>query len=132
MGREFPPVQTGPRAHPASCTMGTGSLPGVKCGRGVLLTPHPLLMPWSWKNRVILLPTLWATTGPVTGTLYLLPFSTSRRYSVKRVGSQMPMKEMEFSNNLGASEEFVLLHGNKTNYGLNYVISGGLQQRFVY
>ena len=38
-GRDFPPVQTGPGAHPASCKMGTGSLPGVKCGRGVLLTP---------------------------------------------------------------------------------------------
>jgi len=24
------PAQTGPGAHPASCTMGTGSLPGVK------------------------------------------------------------------------------------------------------
>jgi len=23
-GRDFPPVQTGPGAHPASCTMGTG------------------------------------------------------------------------------------------------------------
>ena len=29
-GRDFPPVQTGPGAHPASCTMGTGSFPGVK------------------------------------------------------------------------------------------------------
>ena len=29
------PVQTGPGAHPASCTMGTGSFPGVKRpGRG--------------------------------------------------------------------------------------------------
>ena len=37
----FPPVQTRPGAHPASCTMGTGSFPGVKCGRGVLLTTHP-------------------------------------------------------------------------------------------
>ena len=44
-GREFPPVQTGPGAHPASCTMGTGSFPGVKCGRCVLLTTHPLLVP---------------------------------------------------------------------------------------
>ena len=35
------PVQTGPGAHAASCTMGTGSFPGVKCGRGVTLTPHP-------------------------------------------------------------------------------------------
>jgi len=32
------PVQTGPGAHPASCKMGTGSFPEVKCGRGVLLT----------------------------------------------------------------------------------------------
>ena len=38
------PVQTGPGAHPASYTMGTGSFPGVKSGRGVTLTPHPLLV----------------------------------------------------------------------------------------
>ena len=31
MGTRFSePVQTGPGAHPASCTMGTGSFPGVK------------------------------------------------------------------------------------------------------
>jgi len=39
------PVQTGTGAHPASCTMGTGSFPGVKKARGVTLTPHPLLVP---------------------------------------------------------------------------------------
>jgi len=39
------PVQTGPGAHPASCTMGTRCfLGGVKSGRGVTLTPHPLLV----------------------------------------------------------------------------------------
>ena len=54
------PVQTGPEAHPASCTMGTGSFPGVKSGRGVTLTPHPLLVPWSWKGRAIPLLPLWA------------------------------------------------------------------------
>jgi len=43
--REFSPVQTGPGAHPASCTIGTVSFPEVKCGRGVLLTTHPLLVP---------------------------------------------------------------------------------------
>jgi len=37
------PVQTGPGAHPASCTMGTGSFLGVKSGRDVTLAPHPLL-----------------------------------------------------------------------------------------
>jgi len=41
------PVQTGPGTHPASCTMCTGSFPGVKSGRGVTLTPHPLLVLWS-------------------------------------------------------------------------------------
>ena len=35
------PVQTGPGAHPASYTMGTGSFPGVKrSGRGVDHPPH--------------------------------------------------------------------------------------------
>jgi hypothetical protein len=38
------PVQTGPGAYPASCTMGTGSFPGVKSGQGVSLAPHPLLV----------------------------------------------------------------------------------------
>jgi len=33
--------------------MGTGSFPRVKSGRGVTLTPHPLLVPWSWKGRAI-------------------------------------------------------------------------------
>ena len=44
-------VQNGPRAHPASCKMGTVSFPRVESGRGVTLTPHPLLVPRS-KNRV--------------------------------------------------------------------------------
>jgi len=54
------PVQTGPGAHPASCTMGTGSFPGVKSGRGVMLTPNRLLVPWSRKSRAIPLLPLWA------------------------------------------------------------------------
>jgi len=43
--------------------MGTGPFPGVKCGRGVLLTTYTLLVPRSWKSRAIPLPTLWATPG---------------------------------------------------------------------
>jgi len=54
------PVQTGPGAHPASYTMGTGSFPGVKSGRGVLLTPRPFLVPWSRKSRALPLLPLWA------------------------------------------------------------------------
>ena len=55
--------QTSPGAHPASCKMGTRSFSGVKCIWGILLTTHPLLVPWSWNSRAIPLPTLWATTG---------------------------------------------------------------------
>jgi hypothetical protein len=62
-GREYLPVHTGPWAHPASCTLGTGSFLGAKCGRGVLMATHPLLVPRSWKSRAIPLPTLWATLG---------------------------------------------------------------------
>jgi len=58
------PVKTGPVAHPASCTMGTASFPGVKSGRSVTLTPHPLLVPWSRKSTVIPLFPLW-TVRPV-------------------------------------------------------------------
>ena len=66
-GVRFPaPVQTGPEAHPVSCTVGTGSFPGVKSGRGVTLTPHPLLVPWSRKSRAIPLLPLWAVR-PVQG-----------------------------------------------------------------
>jgi len=60
-GRDFLPVHTGPVARPASCKMGTGSFPEVKCDRGVLLTTHPLLVLRSWKSRAIPLPNLWAT-----------------------------------------------------------------------
>jgi len=53
-------VQTGTGAHPASCTMGTGSFPGVKSGRGVTLTPHNRLVPGSRKSRAVPLLPVWA------------------------------------------------------------------------
>ena len=54
MGTRFSaPAQTYPEAHPASCTMGTGSFPGVRCCRGVTLTPHPLLVLRSKYSRAI-------------------------------------------------------------------------------
>ena len=49
-GRFSAPVQTGPGAHTAYCTMGTGSFQGLKSGRGVTLTPHPLLLPLVMKE----------------------------------------------------------------------------------
>ena len=62
-GRGFPLFQTGARVRPTSCKMGTGFFPAVKCGRGVLLTIHPLLVPRSRKSRAIPLLTLWTTPG---------------------------------------------------------------------
>ena len=53
------PVQTSPGSHPAFY-MGTGSFPGVKSDRSVMLTPHLLLVPWSRKSRAIPLLPLWA------------------------------------------------------------------------
>ena len=44
------PVQTGPGAHPPTCTVGIGSFPWVKSGRGVTLNPHPHLVPLVMKG----------------------------------------------------------------------------------
>jgi len=69
-------VQTGPGAHSASRKIGTGSFPGVKSDRGVLLTTHPLLLPWSRKSRAIPLLPLWAVQGctlPLPYTLHYWP-----------------------------------------------------------
>jgi len=40
--------------------MSPRSFRGVQSGRGVTLTPHPLLVPWSSKSRAIPLLPLWA------------------------------------------------------------------------
>ena len=46
-GRFSAPVQTGREAHTDSCIMGTVSFSVVRCGRSVMLTPHPVLVPRS-------------------------------------------------------------------------------------
>jgi len=66
--------------------MGTGSFPGVKSGRGLTLTPHPLLVPWSWKRRAIPLLPLWAVrpvqsvSACTRGELYLTMWRTHVMY----------------------------------------------------
>ena len=59
-GARFSAIEIDPGAQPASCTKGTGSFPRVKNGQGVTLTPHPLLVPWSWKGTAIPLLQQWS------------------------------------------------------------------------
>ena len=108
-GARFSARPDSPGAHPASCTMGTGSFPGVKYGRGVLLTTHPLLVPRSWKSRAIPLPTLWATSWPVTGTLYL--YLCMGKYELLHFRG---CKSCAFSRNRGSKRMIVAFH-NLTN-----------------
>ena len=76
------PVQTGPGSHPISCTIGTGSFPGVKERPGRDADPSPLLVPLSRKGRAITLFPLWALRSVqspsactrVHFTLYLVTF----------------------------------------------------------
>jgi len=83
-GRFSTPLQTGPGAHLASYTKGTGSFPSVKLpGRGIDHPPH--LTPRLKKERAIPLLPLWAivacyrvsvtfafTCLPVKGSLYMV------------------------------------------------------------
>ena len=57
------PVQTDPGAYPASCTMGTGTFPGVKRpGRGADHPPSSQHRGWR-KSRAIPLLTLWTSVA---------------------------------------------------------------------
>jgi hypothetical protein len=49
-----------PWVPPSLLYNGYRVFPGVKSGRGVTLTPHPLLVPLSWKGRFIPVLSLWA------------------------------------------------------------------------
>jgi hypothetical protein len=75
------PVQTALGDHSASCTMNTGSFLGLKSGRGVTLTTHHFLVPWSRKSRTIPLLSLWAVrpvqslSACCTWVHFTLPFT---------------------------------------------------------
>ena len=92
--------------HPASCTMDTGCLPGVKNGRGVTLTPHPpLLVPWSRKTRTILLLPLWAvrpaqTLSACARVHFTLLYFTLLPSICLRLLARLPVTSIFFFSNL--------------------------------
>ena len=61
--RDFPPVHTGPGAHTASRTMGTGSFPGEKCDRDMLLTTHSFQCRGHGRVELYLYPPSGSQTG---------------------------------------------------------------------
>jgi hypothetical protein len=65
------PIQTRPGAHPASCTMGNGSFPGVESGRGVKLTLTPSSAEVQKQSRAIPLLSLRASVACKKGETYL-------------------------------------------------------------
>jgi len=62
--------------------------PGVKCGWGVLLTTHPLLVLRSWKSRAIPLPTLWVTPG-LSQEHFTFTFTMTSMISLLHFGSNV-------------------------------------------
>ena len=50
---------------------------------GLAADHSPLLVPLPWKSRAIPLPTLWATTGPVTGSLYLCYYTYKTLHTIR-------------------------------------------------
>ena len=86
MGARFSaPVQTGPGAHPASCTMGTGSFPVVKRpGRDV---DHPFHLPLRIrKSRAIPVLPLWAMACYRVNFTFTFTFMNDNGYRVSFSG----------------------------------------------
>ena len=89
------PVQTGPEAHPASYTMGTGSFPGVKRpGRDV---DHPPAYCAEVKERVELY--LYPTSGPswsIIGSALPLPNQRNVTWTTvtNRIGRGPPVQRL--------------------------------------
>ena len=115
--RDIPPVKTGPGAHPASCTMGTGSLPGVKYGRRLLLATHLLPVSPSWKSRAIPLLPLWATSGAIKGKIYVFYIYCSVHRNILWNNQQMSQ----------CAVKFISLQVHSTCFGRHTRPSSGVQ-----
>ena len=86
-----------------------GSFPGVKRGRGVLLTTHPLLLPRSWKSSAIPLPTLWTTPGLYRDYFTVTLEGSSYARCDQSCWSYLPcLQAVPFTNNLSSAYQCVV------------------------
>ena len=87
----FEPIQTGPRVHPASYTMGTESLSLGLSGLGVTLSIHPIKR-WSYRNSwTIPLLRLWACMAGCTLKFMLHCTAFVRRWTgscIRKTGTE--------------------------------------------
>jgi len=60
VGARFSARSDRPWGQPSLLYNGYRVFPGVKSGRGLMLTPHPLLVPWSRKSTATPLLPLWS------------------------------------------------------------------------
>jgi len=121
------PAQTGPGAHPASCAMGTGSFSEVKSGRGVTLTPHPFLVPWSIKSRAIPLLPLWAVR-PVQS----LSACTGVQFKQQSKGKDGKYKNCNMDSPITATFMFVrVLTNYLTKYRISFYINHGYHYPYI-
>ena len=77
-GRDFPPVQTGPEDHPASCKTGTGSFPGAKVRPGRAADHSPPSSAAVMEEQSYTSTHPLGHIGPVTGSLCLFTFIFSK------------------------------------------------------
>jgi len=129
--------------------MGTGSFPGVKSGRGVTLTPYPLLVPWSWKARAIPLLPLWAirpvqSLSACTGMHFTFTFTTlwdrmyHRRFS-RRLGISLPVGRnwarlnrtfvLRLWTDPGRESRFIICNTGRQTKSINKVIPNAKHYR---
>ena len=106
--------------------MGTVSLPGVKSGRGVTLTPHPLLVPWSRKSKAIPLLPLWNVRPVQSLSACTRVHFTFSLQSVCSLSFQSPLPQCEAEVILSSMAIFLSWNSVSTQHASNQIVPESL------